>query len=529
MKIAEFVVRLNSCPEGSDLVLRQYVDQVGGIDRIAPEGITILGFAATYRYARVVEMLLSKGASCDAPAALDGRTALQCCEPNSDVDQVFRKVFAARSQTVPMPKQWSRVPGFDYDLYAMVEQFNLDRIQQQEGMDDYSIACFHEEFDEMRSQYEEAQSEYALYLKNPSETSKLACMAALTQLRRNKAEESEFLEKAWDEYWNKTYKTFPLVGLSHFFHISFLYVLPDCERSQLHTETVRPMDGLIAGFRKTARIVIKIRAPEYTRLKQGKDIFELQKRFCYRDCPPERSSDFVEIPTVLEEIDEFKPWVARDKSKALGNKKCEFILGCQQNFGQLVLYMKSDLSRDQRKDIGLPVSYREIVAGLKTFVRKNYQNSIEGEMEIAQLCLLFVENRDKFKITIKKFLQDNPQFNVRECYDFVKLIETLCVLTHIVDAHKGRFPGMDKFVRGIFRAIYERRDTLEKAFADTDQTYVLGRKGGVFQTRQIFKELEKSAVNGADLSRILGSASGQIREDMGYMSPDSGDEMSGHV
>ena len=47
MKIAEFVVRLNSCPEGSDLVLRQYVDQVGGIDRIAPEGITILGFAAT--------------------------------------------------------------------------------------------------------------------------------------------------------------------------------------------------------------------------------------------------------------------------------------------------------------------------------------------------------------------------------------------------------------------------------------------------------------------------------------------------
>jgi len=88
---------------------------------------------------------------------------------------------------------------------------------------------------------------------------------------------------------------------------------------------------------------------------------------------------------------------------------------------------------------------------------------------------------------------------------------------------------MDKFVRGIFRAIYKRRDTLEKAFADTDQTYVLGRKGGVFQTRQIFKELEKFAVNGADLSRILGSASGQILEDMGYMSPDSGDEMSGHV
>jgi hypothetical protein len=188
--------------------------------------------------------------------------------------------------------------------------------------------------------------------------------------------------------------------------------------------------------------------------------------------------------------------------------------------------MKSDLSRDQRRDIGLRVSYGEIIAGLKTFVRRNYQNSVEGEMEIAQLCLLFVENREKFKITIKKFLQDNPLFNIRECYDFVKLIETLCVLTHIVDAHRGRIPGMDKFVRGIFRAVYNRIDTLEKAFAAADGTYFLGRKGGVQQTRQLFRDLERSTFSGADLSRIFGSTSGQIREDMGYMSPDSDDEMS---
>jgi len=223
-----------------------------------------------------------------------------------------------------------------------------------------------------------------------------------------------------------------------------------------------------------------------TKFRHG--LFMWQVKYCYEYTFPKydyRNLKFETLPSVLFYIPVFENFYRADIELANGNENLKFIFGIQENGGHPILHMKErDLLSDPRRrgyaHRGSVVSYNDIIEHLERFSEKFYQDHPRfTEMDIADKCILYIDNRNDFirliqyevYQAIRQSITVDPNSIIKSYYDLCKYIEALCILTHIIEPHIRRIPGIDKMARGIFANISQGCLSFREGF---------DREGGAF-------------------------------------------------